>query len=139
MGERFQVPSFGTCPSERLIDQKRKPDVFSHSEVGEQLKLLENLPNSGDPEVAPLSVGQASDIGIFDAQAARVRQCDAGDQLEQRGFAAAAGADESDLFTALDLQRVDLQSELAVGVVKGKPIDRDHELFISFFDRCAAT
>jgi hypothetical protein len=32
-----------------------------------------------------------------------------------------------------------LQSERAVGVVKGKPIDRDHERVISFFDRCAAT
>lgn len=139
IGECFQVLGFGTGPGKRLIDQERKPDVFPHSEVREQLKLLKNLPNSGNAEVSSLSVTKPTDIGIVDAKAARVRQCDARDQIEQRGLAAAAGADESDLFTALDLQRVDLQRKRAEWVVKGEPIDRDHERVISFFDRCAAT
>ena len=66
---------------------------------------LENVSHIGSSPVGQLGAGQLCDIRSIDNDPATVRFVDAGNQIQQRGFAGAAGPHQRDEFALLDVQR----------------------------------
>ena len=87
-------------------------DVFGHREVGEEGKVLVN-----DLDALTDGVDRMEVLVVLavDGDRARIARIDAGDDLDQRGFAAAVFADQ-----AVDLARLDAQIDVLQRVHAGK-------------------
>ena len=75
--------------------------VFQSGKAGQQIEGLEDVSDARGAKAVPRRFGQLGDVDAIDADHARVGAADAGDHVQQRGFAAAAGPDQHHLLAAV--------------------------------------
>jgi hypothetical protein len=80
-------------------------EVLLHGEGRDQVEELEHEPDPVAPEERPFAFGKGRDQNAVDHDLARVRQIDPGDEVEQRGFARTAPADQHGQLPAPDADR----------------------------------
>src|SRR5271170_3636342 len=96
-------------------------NIFHGGEAGEQMVRLENVADVSATEDIAGGFGQSGDVdGVAVAAEknfSRIRRENAGDQMQQRCFARAAGADQGDLLGVGQLKLVDVdhRHDAAVG------------------------
>jgi len=85
-------------------NHSRNHDVFERREFGEELVELKDESDVPVAEVGQFATVERQHVGAVDKEAARIGLVERADDLEQRGFARAAGAYDTDNFAFLDVE-----------------------------------
>ena len=81
----------------------RQHDVFEHGQLRQQMVGLEDEADLPVPEPGGLAAAQLRHVDSGDADRPGIRLLQRADQIQQRGFAAAGGAEQAGPFAAPDL------------------------------------
>src|SRR5260370_26777246 len=103
--------------------QQRQLDVLKRSEHWNEVVHLENKTNMAGAPLRQLTAGQVRNFVAVDGDAAGRGNIETAKQIEQRGFAGAAGAYERDKVALVhveiqSLQHLNLLTAAAVGLVQ---------------------
>ena len=75
-------------------DTTSQQNVVQHVQVLEQLELLKNKSDVTDAELATCGLAKSRNLDTVGLHAARIWGQDAGDQIQERRFSTAAGANQ---------------------------------------------
>ena len=111
-----------SMPPQRVARRVAEEDVLGHGQLGEQQQLLEH---GGDAGGLRLLRAAEVDLAPVDADRARVRPVDAGDDLDQRRLAGAVLAQQR-----MDLAGTDVEADVVqrphAGERLAQALDRQH-------------
>src|SRR5262249_15245972 len=83
---------------------EREKHVLLDRQGGDQVEELEDEADPPPAQQGALAFGEAAELGAVETDLAAVGGLDAGDQIEQRGFAGAAAAEQDHQLAAADLE-----------------------------------
>ena len=85
-------------------NHSRNHDVFERGEFGEELVELKDESDMPVAEVGQFATVERQHVGTVDKEAARIGLVECADDLEQRGFACAAGPYDADNFAFFNVE-----------------------------------
>ena len=94
--------------------------------AADQITLLEHEAQVADAKGAPFALRERVQARAAGLHGPALRARDAGDQVQQRRLARAAGSEHANSFSPLDLQRRDLEPEVALRIAEVEVIDANH-------------
>ena len=107
--------------------QRADDDVLGHREVREGFELLER---AGHAQAGDAVGPQAGDVAPVEEDTAGVERLKPGDQIEQRGFAGAVGADDADDLALVHVERdVGIGGEAAVALGQAFDVEQQAHAF----------
>ena len=88
----------------RAIDAVRVQDVVENRQVVQQGKVLEHKAHVGNAKASPAWIVQLRQSDAVNRYAPVDRRHDAGEQIDERGLARSAGADNGHFLPGIDFQ-----------------------------------
>ena len=108
-GEADVFESFGDAAAAferwRSLNEKRVLDIFGGGEDGDEIEGLKDEADLFAAEQGGFGRGEAGGVDAFNQDAAGGGLVDAADEVEEGGFAAAAGAGDGEKIAAMDGER----------------------------------